>query len=181
MEYDPKPYRSSGRIIDPTEPTRIGLVDPRTTDGELLLPERFTREAVEALKVFKGSYGYAGQYQQRPTAREGGLFKRQWFEDKIIRQAPPGTRWVRHWDFAATKKTTAARTTGAKLGKAPDGSYVVGHVVTTQDEGDAVRRPDQDDCGARRNGRDDQSAAGPGAARQGAGKGLRFDARRGGW
>ncbi len=140
MEYDPRPYKSSGRLIDPTEPTRIGFVDPRTTDGELLLPERFSREAVEALKVVKGSYGYAGQYQQRPTAREGGLFKRQWFEGKIIRQAPPGIRWVRHWDLAATKKTTAARTAGVKLGKAPDGSYVVGHVVTTQDEGNAVRR-----------------------------------------
>nr|WP_084682922.1 phage terminase large subunit [Neorhizobium vignae] len=140
MEYDPSPYKSSGRMIDPGEPTRIGFVDPRTADGELLLPERFSREAVEALKVVKGSYGYAGQYQQRPTAREGGLFKRHWFEGKIVRQAPPGTRWVRHWDLAATKKTTAAKTAGVKLGKAPDGSYVVGHVVTTQDEGNAVRR-----------------------------------------
>ena len=140
MEYDPKPYKTSGRIIDPTEPTRIGFVDPRSAEGELLLPERFSREAVEALKVVKGSYGYAGQYQQRPTAREGGLFKRQWFEGKIIRQAPPETRWVRHWDLAATKKVTAARTAGVKLGKSPDGSYVVGHVVTTQEEGNAVRR-----------------------------------------
>ncbi|MET3587531.1 putative phage terminase large subunit-like protein [Pseudorhizobium tarimense] len=90
--------------------------------------------------MIKGSYGYAGQYQQRPTAREGGLFKRQWFEGKIIPQAPPGTRWVRHWGLAATKKTTAARTAGVKLGKAPVGSFVVGHVVTTQDEGNAVRR-----------------------------------------
>ena len=140
MEYDPKPYKTSGRIIDPTEPTRIGFVDPRTADGELLLPERFSREAVEGLKVVKGSYGYAGQYQQRPSPREGGLFKRHWFEGKIIRQAPVGTRWVRHWDLAATKSTTAARTAGVKLGKAPDGSYVVGHVVTTQDEGNAIRR-----------------------------------------
>lgn len=140
MEYDPKPYKASGKIIDPNVPTKIGFVDPRTTDGELLLPERFSREAVEALKVVKGSYGFAGQYQQRPTAREGGLFKRHWFEGKIIRQAPSGTRWVRHWDLAATKKATAARTAGVKLGKAPDGSYVVGHVVTTQDEGNTVRR-----------------------------------------
>lgn len=140
MEYDPKPYKTSGRVIDPTEPTRIGFVDPRTTDGELLLPERFSREAVDALKVVKGSYGYAGQYQQRPSPREGGLFKRHWFEGKIVRQAPPGTRWVRHWDLAATKSATAARTAGVKLGKAPDGSYVVGHVVTTQDEGNAIRR-----------------------------------------
>jgi predicted phage terminase large subunit-like protein len=129
MEYDPKPYKTSGKLIDPQESTRIGFVDPRSADGELLLPERFSREAVEALKVVKGSYGYAGQYQQRPTAREGGLFKRQWFEGKIVRQAPTGTRWVRHWALAATKKSTAARTAGVKLG----------HAITTQDEGNAVR------------------------------------------
>lgn len=140
MEYEPKPYKTSGRVLDPTEPTRIGFVDPRTDDGELLLPERFSRDAVEALKVVKGSYGYAGQYQQRPSPRDGGLFKRHWFEGKIIRQAPAGTRWVRHWDLAATKSTTAARTAGVKLGKAPDGSYVVAHSITTQDEGNAVRK-----------------------------------------
>jgi hypothetical protein len=57
-------------------------------DGDLLDPVRFPRDAVEALKHVKGSYAYAGQYQQRPTPREGGLFKRQWFVGKIKRQAP---------------------------------------------------------------------------------------------
>lgn len=120
-------------------PTSIGFVDPRTVDGDLLDPVRFPRETVEKLKRDMGSYAYAGQYQQRPTPREGGLFKRQWFEGKIIRQAPAGTRWVRHWDLAATKKITAARTAGVKLGKAPDGTFVVGHVTKTQEEGNAVK------------------------------------------
>lgn len=120
--------------------TSIGFVDPRSQDGELLDPVRFPRETVEKLKRDMGSYAYAGQYQQRPTPREGGLFKREWFEGKIIRQAPAGTRWVRHWDLAATAKKTAARTAGVKLGRAPDGSYVVGHVVKTQDEGNKVRQ-----------------------------------------
>lgn len=120
--------------------TSIGFTDPRTYDGELLLPERFSREAVEALKKVKGEYGYAGQYQQRPTPREGGLFKRQWFEGKVRRVAPEGTRWVRHWDLAATKDIGAARTAGVKLGRAPDGSYWVGHAVKTQDEGNEVRK-----------------------------------------
>ena len=120
--------------------TSIGFIDPRTHDGELLLPERFSREAVEALKKVKGTYGYAGQYQQRPTPREGGLFKRQWFEGKTRRMAPEGTRWVRHWDLAATKSATAARTAGVKLGRAPDGTFWVGHVVKTQEEGNEVRK-----------------------------------------
>lgn len=124
----------------PRKATSIGFVDPRTTPGELLLPERFSREAVEALKKVKGEYGYAGQYQQRPTPRDGGLFKRHWFADKVKRVAPQGTVWVRHWDLASTKSITAARTAGVKLGKAPDGSYWVGHVVKTQEEGNEVRK-----------------------------------------
>lgn len=120
--------------------TRIGFKDPRTVDGDLLDPVRFPRPTVESLKKGMGSYAYAGQYQQRPTARDGGLFKRAWFEGKLIAEAPRNTRWVRHWDLAATKKLTAARTAGVKIGKAPDGSYIVGHVVKTQDEGPAIRR-----------------------------------------
>jgi predicted phage terminase large subunit-like protein len=120
--------------------TSIGFVDPRQQDGDLLDPVRFPRATVEALKRDMGAYAYAGQYQQRPTPREGGLFKRHWFADKIKRVAPSGTVWVRHWDLAATKSTTAARTAGVKLGKAPDGSFWVGHVVKTQDEGHAVRK-----------------------------------------
>ncbi|MEZ2410533.1 phage terminase large subunit [Bosea sp. RCC_152_1] len=120
--------------------TEIGFEDPREVDGDLLDPVRFPRETVEALKSGMGSYAYAGQYQQRPTPREGGMFKRAWFEDKIIGEAPPGTRWVRHWDLAASTRKTSARTAGVKLGRTPDGRYVVGHVVITQSEGNEVRK-----------------------------------------
>lgn len=114
--------------------------DPRTEEGELLFPERFPRQEVERVKRAKGEYAYAGQYQQRPAPRDGGLFKREWFADKVRRVAPKDTLWVRHWDLAATKSIGAARTAGVRLGKAPDGSYWVGHVVKTQEEGNAVRR-----------------------------------------
>ena len=120
--------------------TSIGFADPRSADGDLLDPIRFPREAVESLAKGMGSYAYAGQYQQRPTPREGGLFKKAWFDGKIISAAPVGTRWVRHWDLAATKSATAARTAGVKLGKAPDGSFIVGHVEKTQAEGNEVRK-----------------------------------------
>ena len=68
------------------------------------------------------------------------MFKRSWFEGKFIGAAPEGTRWVRHWDLAATARKTAARTAGVKLGRTPDGKFVVGHVVTTQAEGPDVRK-----------------------------------------
>jgi len=81
--------------------------DPRKMDGELLFPERFPAKEVARLKTIKGSYAWAGQYQQRPTAREGGLFKRAWFAGKIVDKAtlPPEIRdRVRAWDFGATEE-----------------------------------------------------------------------------
>ncbi|MGP9819199.1 phage terminase large subunit [Salinarimonas sp. NSM] len=124
--------------------TVIGFEDPRRTEGELLFPERFPRAVVDRDKIPMGSYAVAGQFQQRPTPREGGMFKRAWFADRIIPAAPEGTRWVRHWDLAATAKKRNgggnARTAGVKLGKTPDGRYVVGHVITVQEEGPDVRR-----------------------------------------
>jgi len=121
------------------EPTPLGWVDPRKNDGELMDPVRMPREAVDKLKNVS-AFSWAGQYQQRPVPREGGLFKRHWFDGKIIKAAPAGTVWVRHWDLAATRKATAARTAGVKMGRTPDGRYVVGHVVKTQEEGAEVRR-----------------------------------------
>lgn len=119
--------------------TSIGFQDPRSIEGDLLFPARFPREVVERDKKPMGSYAVAGQFQQRPVPREGGLFRREWFAGRIISAAPVGTRWVRHWDLAATAKATAARTAGVRLGKTPDGRYIVGHVVTTQSEGNKVR------------------------------------------
>src|SRR6185312_5106810 len=46
--------------------TKIGFVDPRMADGDLLDPARFSRETVEQLKHDMTAYAYAGQYQQRP-------------------------------------------------------------------------------------------------------------------
>jgi len=83
--------------------TSIGFEDPRTEEGELLFPARFPAEVVQRDKVPLGQYGVAGQFQQRPAPRDGGLFKRAWFGEPVL-AAPPGTRWVRHWDLAASKK-----------------------------------------------------------------------------
>jgi predicted phage terminase large subunit-like protein len=119
--------------------TILGFTDPREGEGELLFPERFPPEVLERDQKALTAYAVAGQYQQRPVPREGGMFQRAWFEGRFIGAAPEGTRWVRHWDLAATKRTTAARTAGVKLGRTSTGRYVVGHVVTTQDEGHKVR------------------------------------------
>lgn len=113
--------------------TSIGFQDPRTEEGELLFPERFPRHVVERDKKVLGSFAVAGQFQQRPVPREGGMFKRAWFE--IVKAAPANTTWVRGWDLAATMATNGkdpAYTVGVKIGLAPDGCWYVGHVARGQ-------------------------------------------------
>jgi len=109
--------------------TGIGFVDPRTIDGELLFPERFSQDAVDKLKTAKGSYAFATQYQQRPAPRDGGLFKPEWFT--VVDAAPAGGRKVRAWDLAATVYTGANDpdwTVGMLVSRHTDAFYIE-HIV----------------------------------------------------
>lgn len=60
--------------------TSIGWEDPRTIDGELMFPERFSAQQVAELKATLGSYGSSGQLQQRPSPRGGGIININWFK-----------------------------------------------------------------------------------------------------
>lgn len=106
--------------------TSIGFEDPRHDAGELLFPERFPRAEVDGLKKAKGSYAYAGQYQQRPTPRDGGLFKRHWFEPVLA--VPASVRRTRAWDLGATRRTGANDpdpTAGLRLALGDDGIFYI--------------------------------------------------------
>lgn len=61
-------------------PTSIGWIDPRKDDGELMFPERFPESQVKELEDTMGSYAVAGQLQQRPAPRGGGIIKTAWFQ-----------------------------------------------------------------------------------------------------
>ena len=58
-----------------------GFTDPRKEEGELLWPQRFGKDELERLKLALGSYAAAGQLQQRPSPREGGVIPL----DKFVR------------------------------------------------------------------------------------------------
>lgn len=66
------PMRYEGEKLS----TCLGEYDPRTKVGELLWPERFPEDHVKKLERSLGSYGTAGQLQQRPAPIGGGIFKR---------------------------------------------------------------------------------------------------------
>jgi phage terminase large subunit-like protein len=59
--------------------TSIGWKDPRTVEGELLWPERFSEHTVKALEREAGPWTFAGQYQQRPEPKGGGIIKKAWW------------------------------------------------------------------------------------------------------
>lgn len=118
--------------------TGIGWTDPRKRDGELMFPERFPEAQVAELERTLGPYGTAGQLQQRPAPRGGGMFKREWFD--IIPAEPVDVRWVRGWDLAATESADAAWTAGVKMGRARNGEFIIADVVRIQGAPAAVER-----------------------------------------
>lgn len=58
----------------------VGDGDPRRVDGELMFPERFSEQQVAELEQSLGSYATAGQLQQRPSPRGGGVFRDEWIK-----------------------------------------------------------------------------------------------------
>lgn len=110
--------------------TSIGFVDPRKEEGELLFPERFPPDELDELEEgmmsSDGEYAVAGQMQQRPVPRGGGMFK----VDNIsyVDAAPAGGTPVRGWDFAGSVKKDSPFTAGVK-GKLVRGVLYIEDVV----------------------------------------------------
>lgn len=108
MEYEP-----SRHCV-----TSIGWQDPRGCDDEwnelpdeekdqrvdeLAWPERFPPASIQTLKM-KGPYAWAGQYQQSPEPRGGGIFRRDWWMPWEGKKNPPCEYVVASLDTAYTEK-----------------------------------------------------------------------------
>ena len=107
------------------------FTDPRQEEGALLWPERFPEHAVaqmeNALSSHGGSYAVAGQLQQRPVAREGGMFGVK--NIQYVDAAPEIGIRVRGWDLAASTSRRAAYTVGVKMCRDQRGRIFVEDVV----------------------------------------------------
>jgi predicted phage terminase large subunit-like protein len=111
--------------------------DPRAQEGELMAPERWPPQAADKLEIGKGPYAWAGQYQQRPAPREGGMFK----VDAIGKAdfVPLGAVRVRGWDIAGSTRKTSPYTVGAKLAYI-DGIVYIEHVARERAEIDQAEK-----------------------------------------
>lgn len=95
MRYDP------ARAM----PTLLGYEDPRSEDGQLLFPRRFPEEVVDRDERVMGPYATAGQFQQSPEPRGGGILKREWWKEWDHASYPPFDYIVAALDCAFTTKT----------------------------------------------------------------------------
>ncbi len=118
--------------------------DPREEEDDLAFPERFPREGVEKLKAqFRsdgGDYAVAGQLQQRPAPRGGGLI----LTDKIqfINRAnlPKMVKRVRGWDLAGSDRKKSPWTVGMLIGEDAEGFVYLMHEFRIKDEVSIVKR-----------------------------------------
>jgi len=126
-EYEPKhPF---------VYPDHVDLVsgvelpgDPRTTEGELLDSVRLGPDRLAELVKDLGSYGYAGQMQQRPAPAEGGMFKRHWW--KRWGELPSLEKRIASWDmrFSDSQEAASSYVVGQVWGIAGADHYLLGQV-----------------------------------------------------
>lgn len=145
------------REFNVAERTSIGWQDPRpdiiaavddyvSATGETLwtqiarhmamlaCPERFPehviRETEKQMESHGGIYAVAGQLQQAPVSKTGGMFSGEWFTKIIDADELPNhaSRSARGWDFAGSTKKTSPYTAGVR-GFLHDGTLYVEDVV----------------------------------------------------
>tara|TARA_R110000796_G_scaffold193434_2_gene309947 strand:- start:2182 stop:3621 length:1440 start_codon:yes stop_codon:yes gene_type:complete len=97
-------------------PTNSSLyfTDPRTKEGELLWPERIDEKTLLNLESSLGSYASAGQLQQRPMPKGGGILKAEWWVPWEKNELPDVEYVLQSWDTAFStkeKSSYSARTT----------------------------------------------------------------------
>jgi predicted phage terminase large subunit-like protein len=81
------------------ETIELGFRTHLRRSGDILHPERESREALEAIKAEMGSLLFHAQYQQQPVPVEGNLIRRFPAYDDLP-AVPSTTRIVQSWDVA---------------------------------------------------------------------------------
>ncbi len=89
--------------------------------GEPLWAEKFGIQYIEAQRATMGSHLFSAIAQQRPTAREGNVIKRGWYENVNYYPVDSLASKVVYWDLGASDNPEADRTSGSLKVKDNDG------------------------------------------------------------
>lgn len=76
------------------------------TEGDVLHPEREDKDQIENQKRSMGSYAFAGQYQQRPAPRGGGILKEANWRFYTTLPLNPD-EWLTSWDCSFKEKAAS--------------------------------------------------------------------------
>lgn len=108
---------------DPIEvpPTCTLEADDREV-GEALCPERYSLEKLKKIGKRIGNYFWNALYRQRPTPREGGMFKLS--QLPIVDASPVEAKRVRYWDLGGSDSTKADYSVGCLMAE-KDGIYYI--------------------------------------------------------
>ena len=98
--------------------------DPRTIEGELLCPARWSQDVIKSLKNQLGEYGYAGQYQQRPAPAIGGIIRKPWFQWWKDSTPPQIEFTLQSWDTALTANEMSAYSACTTWGVFYDSNHI---------------------------------------------------------
>ena len=107
--------------------TPIGWTDPRQVEGELLWGDRFDAEALATLVGKLGSYGAAGQLQQRPSPAGGGIVKVEWFHYYTVAPAK-FDEIIQSWDMSFKKTDSGSYVCGQVWGRSGANCYLLARV-----------------------------------------------------
>lgn len=121
MEFEKN--KQSKTIVLPSSNNEI-WTDPREEEGELLCEKRFSAKVIKQYKQRLGTYGYAGQYQQRPSPEEGGIIKKSWFQWWKEEHPPEIKFLVQSWDTALTANEMSAYSACTTWGVFLDHNYI---------------------------------------------------------
>lgn len=87
--------------------------------GDALWSEQFDVKSLQEIRAEVGEYDWNALFQQRPIPAGGARVPISKFEYINEDELPDDLRWIRYWDIAVSKKTTADFTVGALVGKTP--------------------------------------------------------------
>jgi len=127
----------AGRILEQIESGTIGewrvinlpaiaeANDPMgREEGAALWPERYDLDSLKATRQMIGNYSFQSLYQQSPIARDGEIFRREWF-NRVVDEAPKYLSWFRGYDLAISTKTSADRTASFRIALDNEGTLYI--------------------------------------------------------
>ena len=110
--------------------------------GEALWPERYSKKSLLDTKRAIGSRAFEALYQGNPTASEGNILKRSWWQYYHMYPSDMGehvSRLIQSWDFTFKNTDQSDYVVGQVWGKKGADSYLLDQVRDRMDLGESMR------------------------------------------